>query len=61
MTDGRDRYSVPFFFDPDFNTKVECLPTCQDEKNPAKFLPIESGAYILQLYADSHKSYKAKE
>lgn len=55
------RYSLAFFFDPDFYTNVECVPSCRSTDNPAKFPPIESGAYILQLYADTHKSYKAKE
>ena len=25
---GRERYSLPYFFDPDFSAPVECLATC---------------------------------
>lgn len=26
---GRDRYSVPFFMSPEYETVLECLPTCR--------------------------------
>ena len=61
MTDGRERYSLPLFFDPDYYTPIECLPTCQSAENPAKFPPVKSGEYTLGRYADTHNSYDSKE
>eukprot|EP00899_Mesostigma_viride_P014331 jgi/Mesvir1/2289/Mv19327-RA.1 len=36
---GRERYSIPFFFEPNFEAVVECLPTCCGPDNPPN-LPI---------------------
>jgi len=34
---ARDRYAVPYFFDPHPDTRIECLPTCLGPDNPAKY------------------------
>ncbi|WP_417673901.1 isopenicillin N synthase family dioxygenase [Roseibium sp.] len=46
---GRERYSVPFFLDPDPDPDaiVECLPGCSSEDNPAKYPPIRGDDYLL--------------
>jgi isopenicillin N synthase-like dioxygenase len=44
-TSGRERYSLPFFFDPDFYTPVTCLDTCVGEG--AKFPPTTAGQHLL--------------
>ncbi len=44
---GRERYSVPFFLDPDPDAIVECLPGCSSEDNPAKYPPIRGDDYLL--------------
>ncbi len=36
-TTGRERYSIPFFFDPTYHTLVECIPSCRGPGNPAKY------------------------
>jgi len=36
---GRDRYSVPFFFDGNPDHVVTCLPGCSDAGNPPKYRP----------------------
>ena len=36
---GRDRYSVPFFFDGNPDYLVTCLPGCSDAGNPPKYPP----------------------
>ena len=45
---GRERYSIPFFFHPDFDTEVACLPSCQSENDPPRYPPTTTGAHILQ-------------
>ena len=47
---GRERYSVPVFYDPDYDTVVECLPNCASPGAPAKHLPIIAGQYITGRY-----------
>jgi isopenicillin N synthase-like dioxygenase len=36
---GRDRYSVPFFFDGNPDYLVSCLPGCSDAGNPPRYRP----------------------
>ncbi|MBN33188.1 MAG: 2OG-Fe(II) oxygenase [Rhodospirillaceae bacterium] len=44
---GRERFSIPFFFDPDFEATVACLPTCQGTDNPPRHEPIRYLDHIL--------------
>jgi isopenicillin N synthase-like dioxygenase len=46
---GRERYSIPFFFDPDFDAVIECLPSCQGPGNPPKHKPITGGEHLLGM------------
>jgi isopenicillin N synthase-like dioxygenase len=52
---GKERYSVPMFFNLDYNAMVSCLPTCQSPGNPAKYAPIKSGDYLLSRFRDVQK------
>lgn len=54
---GRERYSVPFFFDPHMSTVIAPLPSCVDATHPARFEPIEFGAFVrseLEASYDRH-------
>eukprot|EP00903_Cladosiphon_okamuranus_P019798 g18198.t2 len=44
--EGRERYSIPFFFDPNLDTEVACFPQFCSEENPAKYPPVTSGEYL---------------
>jgi isopenicillin N synthase-like dioxygenase len=37
---GVDRYSIPVFFGPDFDTMIEVMPSCITKDKPAEFEPI---------------------
>ncbi len=37
---GRERYSVPFFFDPHVDTVIEPLPGTVDDDRPARYAPV---------------------
>jgi isopenicillin N synthase-like dioxygenase len=52
---GKERYSIPTFFNLDYNSVVSCLPTCQSADNPAKYPPIKSGDYLLSRFRDVQK------
>ncbi len=46
---GDERYSLPFFFDPNYQAKVEALPSCVGPDRPAKFPPTTSGQHLLDM------------
>ncbi|HEX3575530.1 MAG TPA: 2OG-Fe(II) oxygenase family protein [Rhodopila sp.] len=52
---GRERYSIPTFFNLDFTAQVSCLPTCQSQENPPKYEPIRAGDYLLGRFRDVQK------
>ena len=56
---GRERYSIPVFYDPDYETNVECLPNCASPDNPPRYPPIVAGDYITARY-DGTYSYRQK-
>lgn len=51
---GRERYSVPFFYNCGFNTVVECLPCCVSPERPARYEPTTVGRHLLRKYAVTH-------
>ncbi|MEW5304578.1 MAG: hypothetical protein WDW38_009303 [Sanguina aurantia] len=56
-TSGKERYSLAFFFEPNFDTVVECLPQCTGPGHPVRFPPTTSGQHILDKYAETHAGY----
>ncbi len=54
---GRERYSVPFFFDPNVDTVVEPLPSCVTADRPAAYEPMRVGDFLrseLEAGYDRH-------
>ena len=49
-----DRYSIPFFVEPGFHTRIECLPTCRGEDGSAKHEPMVTGEYLLSRFDGTH-------
>jgi len=47
---GRERYSIPMFFNLDYDTPVVCLPTCCSAESPPKHEPIRFGDYIVSRF-----------
>ena len=47
---GSERYSIPVFYDPDYDARVECLPNCSSADNAPKHAPMVAGDYILSRY-----------
>jgi isopenicillin N synthase-like dioxygenase len=52
---GKERYSIPTFFNLDYSATVSCLPTCRSPDKPAKYPPISSGDYLLSRFRDVQK------
>ncbi len=42
---GSRRMSIPFFFYPNYDAVVECLPNCSSADNPPKYSPVTCGEY----------------
>ena len=48
---GSDRISLAFFAIPDYDTVIECLPSCVDATRPARYPPITMGEYRAARFA----------
>ena len=44
---GRDRYSVPFFWDTGLDSEIACLPTCSGPDEPPRYEPVRYGDYVI--------------
>ena len=50
---GRERYSVPFFIDADFDAVFEPLPGCISDGNPKKYAAVVCGEHKYSRYLKS--------
>ena len=57
---GKERYSIPMFYNLDYHAPVECLPSCCDADNPPRHDPISSGDYLLSRFKTVQK-YRSEE
>lgn len=51
---ARDRYSVPFFYTPDHNARIECLPGCSDAANPPRHASCTAGEHMMEMFNRSY-------
>ena len=51
---GVDRYSMPFFAEPNPDTLISCLPGCQGEGNPPKYPDTTCSTYMLSRFAETY-------
>lgn len=58
---ARDRYSVPFFFDPNFHAQIECVPSCRPRDGSLpKYAPVMAGEHELSRF-DATFAYRKQE
>lgn len=56
---GRERVSFACFGNTNYHALIECIPSCCDDNNPARYPPVKSGDYLMSAikrtyaYADS--------
>jgi isopenicillin N synthase-like dioxygenase len=43
---GTERYSIPFFFNPNHFAPVECIPSCTGADRPRLYPMVEAGEYV---------------
>lgn len=54
-TSGRERYSLPFFLDMDFDAVVEPVPTCIKFGESVKYTPYRCGEHKYQRFVNSYE------
>ena len=42
------RLSIVYFHTPNYDTVIECIPSCTDPAHPAKYAPIEAGKHLAE-------------
>jgi isopenicillin N synthase-like dioxygenase len=47
---GSRRQSIVFFYQPNYDAVIECLPGCSSPENPAKHPPVTSGDHRLEKF-----------
>lgn len=55
---GRERYSQPFFFDPNMETNIEVLPSCISPGGKAKYEPVVYGDYLMERIDKNYQGRK---
>ena len=55
---GRDRISIPIFYNPRYDTVIECLPTCRSAETPPRYEPKVMGDYLISNFRTAWESYK---
>ena len=51
---GTDRYSIAFFYSPNVDTVIECLPSCVAPGDPPRYPPARYGDLVLQFYSANY-------
>lgn len=47
-----DRVSLVFFFQPNYDAVIECIPTCASTERPARYPPVANGDYLASKFAE---------
>jgi isopenicillin N synthase-like dioxygenase len=58
---NRDRYSVAAFFNPNYDYRVECLPTCLTEGTKPLYAPCTVGEHIKEMFERTYGRKPAAE
>jgi isopenicillin N synthase-like dioxygenase len=43
---GSPRFSIPFFLHPRSEMRLDCLPSCVNDRHPLAYSPISAGEYL---------------
>jgi len=51
---GRERYSIPFFIDADYEAEFGPIPACVTPDNPARYQTVKCGQHKFSRFKDSY-------
>lgn len=57
----KDRYSLPFFYDPNFDAVIEPLPSCVTPENPQAYPVTTGGLHLLEKLGATYQFEISKE
>ncbi len=57
-TGNFERYSIPFFYEPNFDTVVDCLDICIREGEKKKYAKTTAGGHLLEKYKETHADFE---
>ncbi|MBT5872905.1 MAG: isopenicillin N synthase family oxygenase [Candidatus Latescibacteria bacterium] len=60
LSTSRERFSIPFFFEPSYETIVAPLDICCDSENPPRYEPCHFGEFIRAKFARSYAEHYQK-
>lgn len=53
----RDRFSIPFFINPDPSTMVECMPSCVTPQRPRRYEAVTAGDFLASRIDSTTEPY----
>jgi isopenicillin N synthase-like dioxygenase len=59
-TSGTERFSCPFFFEPNFDAVVSCLPSCSKHE-PPRYPTTTAGEHLLAKYRETHALFEESD
>ena len=51
---GTDRYSVPFFYSPRPDARIECLPGCSSAERPPRYAACSASEHLNEMFRRSY-------
>ncbi len=57
----KPRYAIPFFFHPNPETLIECLPSCQDADRPPRFPPQTVDDYMAWFRGSNYDHFRKEK
>jgi len=56
----KERYSMPFFFNPNHYAEVQCIPSCHSKEKPPRYPTVFAGEHIADL-VQKNQNFKQLE
>ena len=58
---GRHRYAIPYFFGPNLDAEIRCVPTCAGPGNPPRWPPVVYGDHLAWWYDANYNADDQKD